>query len=58
VAAAAVEVARVSKAKVIVVRSRSGKSVVRISKFRPIQPIVALVKSKELARRLRVLLRV
>jgi pyruvate kinase len=54
VAAAAVEVARVSKAKVIVVRSRSGKSVVRISKFRPIQPIVALVKSKELARRLRV----
>jgi len=44
---AAVNAARIAKAKAIVAHSRSGLTVARVSKFRPEVPILALVESQK-----------
>ncbi|MGC9105393.1 MAG: pyruvate kinase [Thermoprotei archaeon] len=53
VAVAAVDLAEVSRAKLIIVHSRSGNSILRISRLRPKVPVIGLTPSEGLARRLR-----
>jgi pyruvate kinase len=53
VAVAAVDLAEISKAKLIVVHSRSGNSILRISRLRPKVPIVGLTPNEGLAKKLR-----
>lgn len=53
IAVAAVNVAEISKAKLIVVHSRSGNSIIRVSRLRPKTPIIGLCPHKELAKKLK-----
>ncbi|AWR96581.1 pyruvate kinase [Acidianus sulfidivorans JP7] len=53
IAVAAVNVAEISKSKFIVVHSRSGISIIRVSRLRPKIPIIGLCPSKELSRKLK-----
>lgn len=53
IAVAAVNIAEIAKAKLIVVHSRSGNSIIRVSRLRPKIPIIGLCPYKELAKKLR-----
>jgi len=53
IALAGVNAADVSSAVAIVVHSRSGSSIVRVSRLRPKQPIIGLCPDESIARRLR-----
>ncbi len=53
IAIAAVNVAEVSKSKIIVVHSRSGISAIRISRLRPKVPIIALCPNESTVRKLK-----
>ena len=52
IALATIDIAEISKAKLIFVHSRSGNSIMRVSRFRPRVPIIGLCYSKELEKRL------
>ncbi|MQL55776.1 pyruvate kinase [Acidianus ambivalens] len=54
IAVASVNVAEISKARLLVVHSRSGTSIIRISRLRPKVPIIGLSPNKELIRKLKI----
>ncbi|ARM75060.1 pyruvate kinase [Acidianus manzaensis] len=53
IAVAAVNVAEISKSKFIIVHSRSGISIIRVSRLRPKIPIIGLCPSKDLSKKLK-----
>jgi pyruvate kinase len=54
IAFATINVADISKVKIIIVHSRSGNSILRVSRLRPSVPIIGICPSKELARKLKI----